>query len=125
MPEQKHHWNKKLTFLDISNRNVLIEKRHTTKLNRNFTSGVYFRFHFLPTMRNINFFSPSYPEMTYSNKLMQTRIENILGRLKSNIAQSSRLINDINTDLEDMIEQNRKTVEMCDIYKIWISKAQN
>lgn len=64
-------------------------------------------------------------KLKMSNKALNDRMNSVVTRLKNSIAQSVDLLKDINETVEEMVEQNKETVEMCNIYTIWTKKLRN
>ncbi|OQS55676.1 hypothetical protein EHP00_1380 [Ecytonucleospora hepatopenaei] len=62
------------------------------------------------------------PEM--GNEILNEKVSTIMERLKNSIEQSVLLFKDINDTLEEMIDENKETVKMCDIYNTWHSKIK-
>lgn len=57
-----------------------------------------------------------------NNKLLEIKMNNILERLETNIDHSNRLLEGINNELEKIVLENSKLIELCEIYNIWINK---
>lgn len=57
-----------------------------------------------------------------NNKLLKIKMNNILERLETNINNSNKLLEGINNELEKIVLENNKLIELCEIYNIWINK---
>ncbi|KAL6121552.1 hypothetical protein NUSPORA_01520 [Nucleospora cyclopteri] len=62
--------------------------------------------------------------MSTPNQMFKEKKERVLYRLCSSIKQTNSLLSEINQDLEEIVESNRRTVEMCEIYELWISRIE-